>query len=145
MEFSMDYEPIKNFSLYGDYTYTDAKYVKGYVGRDGTDYSGNRLCYVPKHIINLRTGYMPNSGLGGWLEYHIVSDIFANDTNTIKMDGYAILNGQLSYRWDKYCLAVDVVNMTDREYSQRKCLFGGNTSYAVSEPLSAYVTFRVTF
>ncbi|KMY67338.1 hypothetical protein AAU61_10855 [Desulfocarbo indianensis] len=133
----------KHLKLRLDYAYTDTEYLS-YVGGDGQSYDGNELTYVPHNIFNAEIGWHQTQGWGGRLTYRYVTDYFIDSANTMKGDAYGTVSAQASYRFNKqYKLALDVINLFDREYADYVGSSNGEKIYSPGNPLSVYLTFTI--
>jgi outer membrane receptor protein involved in Fe transport len=87
VELSLKYSPFKNFSLYGDYGFADArfsnyKFEREQLDDEGntveddegnpvmtvTDYSGNHVPFAPRHTLSVGASYMHHFGNGSLIE-----------------------------------------------------------------------------
>lgn len=103
-----------NWSLQSNYTYTDAKYKKyTAASQGGKDLSGRQLVFAPKHQYSLISSYDWKK-LTFMLSGYGMSDNYADAANTVKLDGYFILNAGLSYQMNKVRIGANVNNMLDR-------------------------------
>ncbi len=144
IEVAADFSWASGWYAHADYSYIDAEYLDYVSG--GVQYGGNVLANVPHDIVNLEAGYRPVQGLGGRLNLRYVSDTYVDAANTLTLDGYVVVNGQVSYRFKKhYVLELDLVNLFDQKYSEYGGYSNGQMTYAPADPLSFYLTFRVEF
>lgn len=78
------------------------------------DLSGNEVRRIPEVILGLGAGYdVGDLTLNG--DWHYVGDRFANNENSIVLDGYGIVDLGADYRFPLYgvTLSVDMKNVTD--------------------------------
>jgi catecholate siderophore receptor len=83
---------------------------------------GNRVSFVPEHAVSLWTTYdvaphvrIPGKLLvGGGVFY--TDEYFVNSANTAIIPASTVLNGLVSYEYEKYRMAVNVYNLTDELY-----------------------------
>jgi len=73
-----------------NYTWTDAKSVSG-----ATD--GKRLTRRPEHMANFAADYAFAFGLKTGVAVRYVGETFNNDTNTVKVDAYTLVDLRASY------------------------------------------------
>ena len=73
-----------------NYTWTDAKSASG-----ATD--GKRLTRRPEHMANLAADYAFAFGLKTGVAVRYVGETFNNDTNTVKVDAYTLVDIRASY------------------------------------------------
>jgi len=58
------------------------------------------------------------NGLSGSLRYRLIADRPANETNTVRAQGYFILDGVLSYQWKRFELTLSAENILNREWRE---------------------------
>ena len=128
-EFSLDQYLAKNLDVNVAYTYSDFEY--GTYEVSGTDFSGNRLPAIPKHLINAQLNYLNASKWQAQLELTSVGRMFADDGNTSEVDAYAIVNLRLRKTLDlkdwSITPFVGANNLLDQTYNDniRINAFGG--------------------
>ncbi len=122
------------------YTYLDAYYTSHdpfYVAlgkpvyRGGTtaddavyDITGNQLPRVPHHKIDIIVNYHITPKIKLMSELYAQSDYYADETNLVKMPGYAKVNLRADYDYNKklnFYLKVD--NVLDKQYYRTVYLF----------------------
>jgi len=80
-------------------------------------WSGNsELTYYPKYLPNFRAA----------IEYQYVSSYFQDQINTVKYDGYNLLNARIGYQYKNIEFYGNVMNLTDALYAYN--VARGNTS-----------------
>lgn len=114
VEVDLQAELAPNWSVQSSYTYTDAKYKKyTAASQGGRDLSGRQLVFAPKHQYSLMTAYDWKK-LTFMLSGYGMSDNFADAANTVKLDGYFILNAGMFYQVNKVRIGANVNNLLDR-------------------------------
>ena len=98
------------------------------------DYSGNELPYAPKTSYGLTAKYDPYTGFFASINLHGSSKYYFDSANSIKQDGYRMIDADLGYRFDYSDMAAAEValvatNLTDEEVFER----------AVSTPMGVAV------
>ncbi|WP_312219932.1 TonB-dependent receptor domain-containing protein [Brevundimonas sp.] len=93
-----------------NYTWTDAKSASG-----ATD--GKRLTRRPEHMANLAADYAFAFGLKTGVSVRYVGETFNNDTNTVKVDAYTLVDLRASYPIDDHLEVYGrIENAFDEEY-----------------------------
>lgn len=117
----------------------------------GGDKSGNTLPGIPELRQNLRLVALPWPRWSASMEMHVLTDLFLNNANTLKSDGYFIINAGLRYeairteKWD-CTLSAWAHNVTDESYSS---MFQINATgsdpryYYPGKPRSFYFTLAL--
>ncbi len=110
------------------YTYLDSKYTRhnpfmiSYTTLDPETYDivGNQLPRVSHHTADLYVTYQPLNSLKLISEVYAKSDYYADEINTVKMPGYALLNLQARYMLEfsglEFELYGKVNNVFDNQY-----------------------------
>ncbi|WP_313577192.1 TonB-dependent receptor domain-containing protein [Brevundimonas sp.] len=80
----------ERLNVSANYTWTDAKSASG-----ATD--GKRLTRRPEHMANLAADYAFAFGLKTGVAVRYVGETFNNDTNTVKVDAYTLVDLRASY------------------------------------------------
>ncbi|WP_434288742.1 TonB-dependent receptor plug domain-containing protein [Celeribacter sp. SCSIO 80788] len=123
VELSAGYALSDTVSLYGNYTYTDAKT------------EGDRDVRIPRHDLVLGANAELSARFAGSLEVQHVADVI---DSSVKLDDYTLVNASLSYDLtDKTQLYLRVENLTDEDY---ETISGYNTPGR-----SAYLGLKASF
>jgi len=114
------------WDIWAGYTYLDAKMTKYSSGSTQptnnnldpayTNYSGNRMKFIPKQSASLWTTYkvIPNLTLGGGVT--VMGMRYANDANTYELPSYRRYDLMAKYEINKnFALQLNVNNVTDTE------------------------------
>ncbi|WP_449246080.1 TonB-dependent receptor [Desulfarculus baarsii] len=142
VEVGADFLPWKALRLHVDYAYIHSEYLSYVSG--GKSYDGNELPSVPNNIFNAEIAWAPPQGLGARLNYRLQSEWNIAADNIVKADGFDVVCAQVSYKFNKrYTLALDVINLFDRKYSEYLGSANGQLTYAPADPLSAYLTLTI--
>lgn len=129
LELSLQSDQTRTLSFYLAYTYLDAKYTKHNpflvdLGSRGADYYvdivGKTLPRVSKHTVDLFLNYKVTNRLKLISEIYARSSYYADEVNTVKFDGYELLNLQARYNTKFFgnrleCFA-KVDNVLDNQY-----------------------------
>ncbi|MGV6832242.1 MAG: TonB-dependent receptor domain-containing protein, partial [bacterium] len=109
----------KRWKFNTSYTYSDFKYGN-YVVRDN-DFGGNFLPAIPKHRISLNTTYQTKNGWYMQLQGQHIGSLYANDANSVKDNGYTLINVRVrkTFDWNKLKLIpfIGVNNLFDELYN----------------------------
>lgn len=133
-ELSLKYSPVRNFSLYGDYGFADARFVD-YEASENVDYSGNYIPFAPRHTVNLGASYVHQFGYGAFVErvvanvqYSGVGKIYWTESNkatpTATEEGvelyqpfYGLVNGSIAAEKGAFSLEFWVKNLLNTDYN----------------------------
>ncbi len=116
----------ERLNVSANYTWTDAKSASG-----ATD--GKRLTRRPEHMANFAADYAFAFGLKTGVSVRYVGETFNNDTNTVKVDAYTLVDLRASYPIDDHLeIYGRIENAFDEEYqtvmgygTARRGVFGG--------------------
>ncbi|GAA3774672.1 TonB-dependent receptor [Corallibacter vietnamensis] len=143
---------VKNFNFGGSVTYQDHEITKS---ESDPTIEGNELRRQPKFLSTFNLGY-DNNKFDGILTYNYTGDKYSNDTNTIKLDGYGLVNFNLGYTFpigedsETLRLGAQVFNLLNSEgITEGSPRLGNNQTeeeYFVGRPvLPTRVFFSATF
>lgn len=138
VEADMVWEPTPAFSLLANYAYTDT--------RDDGVSPGDQIARVPKSSGRVAARYRFLHGWAKGLSFGAGVTAYTSRAltlpNTISVPGYAVVDAQADYTFDRYTLGISIVNLGKRKawdpYS-----YMGNPVVAPIQPLSAYATLKV--
>lgn len=126
MEISLDYAPTRNFFTHLNYTWLDAEEKRD------SDSPALDAELMPKHKVNLSSGYTSNFGLGIFVQATWTYDQFEWDGDTRKeIDDYTLVNSKLTYKLaaakkvDAEIFA-EVKNLFDKDYEEYGPSMGRN-------------------
>lgn len=108
---------------------------------EADDLTGLRPRYVPKHTANLWLRKDWASGFNAALGARYLGDQFADNDNTVTLDGYTIYSAAAGYRAGRWEWSVNLDNVFNKE----KYFLPGHFSNLVfpGPPITASSTFRV--
>ncbi|MBC7882783.1 MAG: TonB-dependent siderophore receptor [Anaerolineae bacterium] len=136
-------EILPGWKVIGSYSYIDAKVTK-----DTTlENIGNPLFGVPKNKASLWTSYtlqqgeLQGLGFGIGLEY--LGNRFGDLANSYQVGDYLIGNASVSYRRDKYRLAVNIRNISNAKYIES--VTGNNGGIYPGAPLTVIFSLSSEF
>ncbi|WP_038598941.1 TonB-dependent receptor family protein [Dokdonia sp. MED134] len=96
VEVEGQYAFSKNLQARASYTYSDFTYDEFTVG--DADYAGNALPGIAKHMSTLGLLYDTEAGFSARVSANFIGSQFAQDSNDTAIDGYELVNVQLSYQ-----------------------------------------------
>ncbi|MBA6060032.1 TonB-dependent siderophore receptor [Pseudomonas juntendi] len=142
-ETDLTWEPTPAVSILANYAYTQAE-----VREDNTIPVGDGLPRVPKHSGRLAARYRILDGAAKGLSFGAgVTALSARELtlpNTVSVPGYALLDAQVSYDFDRYSVSLSGVNLTGREVFETY-QYLGSPLVLPTQPRSAYVTLSARF
>ncbi|GAA5191413.1 TonB-dependent receptor [Ferrimonas gelatinilytica] len=157
LELEMQWRITENFTLWGGYGYTDAKFESfdgcSYSESDSTDCSGNRPPEAPEHTFNLAFEYIQPISSGELFvdaNYFWRDEMYSNPNNEegFKNDDFSELGGRFGWRSSegKFQVFAWGKNLTD-ETTQiyNSVSFLGRKRAVYNAPLMYGVTFRYNF
>lgn len=104
-------------------TYTKHEFVDFQISNKSTDViknlGGYEMPSAPNWIWNSELNYRPNwlKGLRTSLEWQKVSSWYQNQINTVKYDGYNVLNFRAGYSYKNWEFYTNVLNLTNSLYA----------------------------
>ncbi|ELR66776.1 TonB-dependent receptor [Photobacterium marinum] len=81
------------------------------------EFAGNRMANSPEFTSSLTLNYGGYEGLYGHLTYNYRSSTYTDAENTLKIDGYGLVDAHLGYRVDDYTVYVFGTNLFDEDYT----------------------------
>lgn len=121
-------------------------YIDGEVTKDNAIAVGNRLARTPEHQASIWAKYSFSGALEG---FALAAGALGMDeqpgniTNTFEYDGWVRFDAAAYYKFDRYDLALNLINLADREYvSPQTSDSGGN---APGAPRAIFVSARARF
>lgn len=121
LELSVDSQLQNNFSIYGAYTYLDAKFDSAFTSANGLIKSGNIISGTYRDQLYGELAWKaPSVGFSTAFEARYNSKVYVNDTNTDAAPSYAIYNIRAGFSQDinhwRFSEYVRVENIFDRDY-----------------------------
>jgi iron complex outermembrane receptor protein len=136
--------PLHNLEIFAGLGYAKAE-IDEWIGTlDGTamDYSGYALPWAPDLTANAGISYNHESGWYGTAGIFLAGEQYFDAANTLRDDGYALVNLKAGYRWDRYDISIWCKNLFDEKYAQKKVKTQGNTLVEDGEPMTLGVTLN---
>ena len=128
-ETALKYTPKKSWQFAGTYAYSDFTIKDSPIG--GTIFDGQKLPGIPIHSGSVSVRYISPKGAFFKLTGNQVGRLFANDTNTVEVEAYTLVNLNLGYEIEskniKWTPFFGVNNLFDAKYNDniRINAFGG--------------------
>ncbi|TWB23405.1 iron complex outermembrane receptor protein [Nitrospirillum amazonense] len=142
-EVDLIWEPTPAFSLLANYAYTDAK-----VTADNSIPVGSLLTRVPKNSGRIAARYRlldgPAKGLSFGAGLTALSERQLTIPNTVSVPGYAVIDAQAAYDFQRFTIQVSAVNLGGRRAFDTYQYFT-NPLVMPIQPRSAYVTLIAKF
>ncbi|WP_246191145.1 TonB-dependent siderophore receptor [Aureimonas leprariae] len=109
-----------NLNMRLAYTYLDLKITEDLPDEVG-GFEGNLVTTVPHNTFSAWADYTIRNesifdGLGAGLGVRYIGASFGDDANTFKVDDATVVDAVLSYKRDKYEVAVNASNLFDKDY-----------------------------
>ncbi len=95
IEASLTYNVAPGLNAFLNYTFSDFEY------EEFLSFNGNTLPGIPKHNTFFALNYGRNKGFFGSLQVRSIGELFARDDNTVRVDGFTVVNLKLGYKIDK--------------------------------------------
>lgn len=111
--------PAQGWELFGSFGYTDTE-VDTWSGVNVAgpyDYSGNDLTYAPEYTYTVGAQYMHDSGFFGRMELLGTGPMYHDAANTLREDGYELVNTRIGYADETYEVTLWCKNIFDTEYN----------------------------
>jgi outer membrane receptor protein involved in Fe transport len=78
--------------------------------------TGLRPRYVPRHSANMWLRKDWEGGINAAFGARYLGEQFANNTNTVQIDGYTIFSGAVGYRTDRWEWSLNAENLFNKEH-----------------------------
>lgn len=143
LETDLVWEPSPAVSVLFNYAWTDAEVTK-----DNATPIGDTLARIPEHSGRIAARYRfldgPAKGLSIGAGVTAFSERQITLPNTITVPGYATLDAQAAYDFDRFSIAVSAVNLGGSDAFDPYQYFGFPVVMPTT-PRSAYVTVKARF
>lgn len=140
VELGVNGQLTKAWSIMGGYAYQKGEIT---ATQSATVLEGATLAQVPRHTFSLwnRYDFSPTWGVG--LGVFARSDMYASNDNTVRLPGYARLDGAIFYKINKNLRAqLNVENLANRDYYVNA---HNNNNITPGSPTAARITLTGTF
>jgi iron complex outermembrane receptor protein len=120
LEFGVATSPFQGLDLSLAYTDSDFTFSE-FVDAAGNDFAGNKIPGLPDQLLHAQAEYRHPRGWFGAVEALRVSNVFVDNANTQKNDGYTLTNVRAGYAIDRGRWGWQVFggasNLFDEEYN----------------------------
>ncbi|HHC3229279.1 TonB-dependent receptor PqqU [Klebsiella pneumoniae] len=118
MELGLDQQFGESWRLKAAWTWLDATYRTNVC--DDASCNGNRIPGIARNMGYASFGYQPEQGWYAGSDIRYMSDIMANDENTVKAPSWTVVGLTTGYKWSYGRMDMDLFgridNLFDREY-----------------------------
>ncbi|MDO5524332.1 MAG: TonB-dependent receptor, partial [Bacteroidia bacterium] len=121
-ELSLRYNPTKNFTLFTEYGFAEAKF-KNYES-DDVDYSGNYIPFAPQHTLSVGATYVYNFKYGSFIDRLITSvqytgagKIYWTEDNSVYQPFYGLTNANIMVEKGSFGLELWGKNIFNTKYN----------------------------
>ncbi|MEN4711613.1 TonB-dependent receptor PqqU [Pantoea agglomerans] len=136
LELSLDQQFAWDWRLKMAYTLLDARYRTNACGSDSCD--GNRIPGIARNMAYAGLGYLPEQGFYAGSEVRYLSQIAAEDQNSVNTPSYTVAAVNSGYKWLVENWTLDlfgrVDNLFDRHYVGSVIVNESNGRYFESAP-----------
>lgn len=146
-EFDLNATPVKGLSIIAGFSHNDSKITKGDEGNVWLEQGKRPFWSGPKNLVNLwatykfEDGILENFGIGFGGNYASENNILdSNVTGKFVLPAYTVLNGSLFYNTTKFRVALNVNNMTNKDYFN-----GGWSTVNPQKPRNVVASFAYKF
>ena len=131
IELSLRYNPTRNFTLFTEYGFADAKFKNYQTSeRDASgkyidvDYSGNHIPFAPLHTLNIGASYVYNFRNGSFvdrlianMQYTGAGKIYWTEDNAVHQPFYGLTNASITAEKGSFGLEIWGKNIFDKAYN----------------------------
>ena len=111
LETSLEYNFTKQFNVYANYSYLNARF------NDNPDYGDNTLRKTPHNMFNTGLSYRFKFGLTASLDYKFIDKYYMDNEEAMEYEGYSLVNLKLMYKRNGFMASVAVNNLFDTNYA----------------------------
>lgn len=108
-EFDINWFVNSDWSLNGAFGVNKTEYRTN-------EFAGNKMANSPEFTSSVTLNYGDYEGLYGLLTYNYRSSTYSDAENSLKIDGYGLVDAHLGYRVDQYTVYVFGTNLFDEDY-----------------------------
>jgi len=144
IEFGLNTAPVKDVTIRFSGAYSIHKFVD-YVEK-GSSYTGNEMANAPHWTNNAEVWYKPSfiKGLRIGAEWQKVGSYYMDPKNTVKYEGYNVLNLRAGYQYKAFEIWLNMLNATNNYYSYISTK-STSYSYQLAEPRNFNVGISYDF
>ncbi len=122
VEIGLRYNPTRNFTLYAEYGFADARFKKYHAGTE--DYSGNYIPFAPQHTLSSGTSYVLNFNSSTLLNRLIINiqhteagKIYWKEDNSVFQPFYGLTNAGITAEKNAFALEIWGKNVFNTKYN----------------------------
>jgi outer membrane receptor protein involved in Fe transport len=134
IEFGLQAIPSTEWSVRVSGAYSEHRFVR--FTEKGNSYDGNEMNGAPRWMHNAEVWYKPSfaKGLRVGAEWQHIGSYFMDPKNTVKYEGYQVLNLRAGYQYRGAEIWVHVMNANNNYYSYISTKSNSGFSYQLAEP-----------
>ncbi len=111
MEASLEYYFTKQFNVFANYSYLNARF------NDNPEYGDNTLRKTPHNMFNTGLSYRFKFGLTASLDYKFIDKYYMDNEEAMEYEGYSLVNLKLMYKHNGFMVSAAVNNLFDTNYA----------------------------
>lgn len=133
IEFGLNASPVKDLTFRISGAYSQHKFI-AFVEK-GSNYNGNEMNGAPHWMHNAEVWYKPSfaKGLRIGAEWQKIGSYYMDPKNTVKYEGYNVVNLRAGYQYKGFEVWLNVLNATNNYYSYISTK-STSYSYQLAEP-----------
>lgn len=145
-ELELKAKPVNGLELIAGLGYVDSRFKRYRNSLLGTDFSDNRVPFVPGVNYNIAVQYRAPMGIFARLELRGYGKTYFDDANQVKQDPFALVNLRLGYEWRNGGIYVFANNLFDTRYITSGFQFPPpSVTAGFGEPVTYGVQIRANF
>jgi len=148
LELETSYNINENFTFFGSFGMTTAKYGEYIDPITKENFKDNDVALNPKHDLSLGLKYRGGNGFFASVEMQNVGEKYLDRSNKAKADDYTLYNAKLGYEQDTWDIYLTMKNLTNKEYyldASDMSSMGIGYMASVGEPRTFNVSFNYRF
>ncbi len=146
MELEGRWHITPQFDVVGSASYHDARYTNYafFNGATAVNIAGNQLSLSSHVIAAAGLLYAPESGLTANAMLKYAGRRYLDEENTAAVGGYTNIDATVAYSWDKYRIALDGTNLSNKRPPVTSSEFGSASFYLLNAR-TVFLHFRTSF
>jgi iron complex outermembrane receptor protein len=131
IEAQLRYQLTTDLLLVASASYHDARFThyQFFDGTSSVDVGGNQLTLSPHILSSAGLLYTPERGVNATVVARYAGRRYLDEENTAPVGGYTTLDANVGYVWDRFRVAVDGTNLTNRRPPVTSSEFGSQSFY----------------
>ena len=136
IEFGMNFLPLRDLSFRLGGAYSEHRFVR-FVEK-GNNYNGKEMNGAPRWVHNAELWYKPSGvkGLRIGAEWQKTGSYFMDPVNSARYEGYDVVHFRAGYYIKGFDIWLNILNATNRYYSNLTTKNGSGQTYQLAEPRS---------